>query len=330
MPVTQISNVVVPEVFNPYVLQRTAELSAVRASGIAAEVPGVTVPNGGATLNMPFWNDINSDDEVLSDTVELTPDKITAGKDVAAILTRGKAWAANDLSALFSGDDPLGAIANMVSTYWARKEQKTLLSILAGVFASTSMTGNLLDISGEDGDAAIISSASLIDAISLLGDAAYSLTGIITHSAVMYDLAKKNLLDAKISGINVKTAPEFQSYLGRQIIVDDSAPNDAGVYTTYLFGQGAVGFAEGNVPVPTEVERKALAGNDYLVNRRSFILHPRGVKWVGTPSGSTPSNTELAAGTNWVRVYDNKNIRIVAFKHKIGATGSNSGGGSEE
>ena len=330
MPVTQISNVVVPEVFNPYVLQRTAELSAVRASGIAAEVPGVTVPNGGATLNMPFWNDINSDDEVLSDTVELTPDKITAGKDVAAILTRGKAWAANDLSALFSGDDPLGAIANMVSTYWARKEQKTLLSILAGVFASTSMTGNLLDISGEDGDAAIISSASLIDAISLLGDAAYSLTGIITHSAVMYDLAKKNLLDAKISGINVKTAPEFQSYLGRQIIVDDSAPNNAGVYTTYLFGQGAVGFAEGNVPVPTEVERKALAGNDYLVNRRSFILHPRGVKWVGTPSGSTPSNTELATGTNWVRVYDNKNIRIVAFKHKIGATGSNSGGGSGE
>jgi hypothetical protein len=323
MAITQISDVVVPEVFNPYVLQRTAELSAVRASGIAAVVQGITVPNGGATLNMPFWNDINSDDEVLSDGGELTPDKITAGKDVAAILVRGKAWAANDLSALFSGDDPMAAIADMVATYWARKEQKTLLSILAGVFDAVSMTGNLLDISGESGDGAIISGASLIDAISLLGDAAYSLTGIVTHSAVMYDLAKKNLLDPKISAPGMNVAPEFQSYLGRQIVIDDSAPKSGGIYTTYLFGQGAIGFAEGSVPVPTEVERNALAGTDFLVNRRSLILHPRGVKWTGTPAGPTPSNAELAIGTNWVRVYDNKNIRIVAFKHKIGALGSN-------
>jgi hypothetical protein len=58
----------------------------------------------------------------------------------------------------------------------------------------------------------------MIDAISLLGDAGSSLSGIITHSAVLYDLAKKNLLDPKISAPGADAAPEFQSYLGRRII----------------------------------------------------------------------------------------------------------------
>jgi hypothetical protein len=295
-------------------------LSAIRTSGIVAEVSGLDVPKGGGTVNIPFWNDLDGggDVEVLSDTAPLTPAKITSGKDVAAVLARGKAWEANDLAAAFSGDDPMGAIAEMVAQFWARQEQKTLLADLQGVFAAASMSGNLLDISAGAGNAAIIQASSLIDAISLLGDSGQNLTGILTHSAVMYDLAKKNLLDPKISVPGADTAPEFQTYLGRRIIVDDGAPLAGGIYTTYLFGNAAVAYAEGNVPVPTETERKALEGNDILVNRRHFILHPRGVRWQGTPAGITPTNPELAAGTNWLRVFENKNVRIVAFKHKIG------------
>jgi hypothetical protein len=321
MATTQVSDVIVPAVFNPYVLQRTAALSAIRTSGIAVPVSGVEVPRGGKTINVPFWNDLDGggDVEVLSDSAALTPAKITAGTDVAAVLARGKAWSANDLAEAFSGDDPMGAIAEMVAAYWARQEQKILLADLAGVFAATSMSGNLLDISAETGNGAIISGSSLIDAISLLGDSGNRLTGMLCHSAVMYDLAKKNLLDPKISAPGVQEAPEFQTYLGRRIIIDDGAPVTNGVYTTYFFGAGAVAYAEGNVPVPTETERKALEGNDILVNRRHFIMHPRGVKWQGSPAGATPDNIELSTGTNWLRVYENKNVRIVAFKHKIGA-----------
>jgi hypothetical protein len=318
MPVTQLADVIIPEIFNPYVLQRTAEKSRLRASGIVGAISGLVVPNGGVTVNMPFWNDLGNGDEVLSDTGELTPAKIQADKDIAAVLMRGKAWSANDLATAFSGDDVMGAIASLVADFWARQEQATLLSILAGVFGSSGMAGNVLDISSDTGAAASISGESLIDAISLLGDSGRNLTGIMCHSAVMYDLAKKKLLDPKMNIGNVETAPEFQTYLGRQVIDDDGCPNSGGVYTTYIFGSGAIGSAVGTPPVPTETERKALAGNDILVNRRTYILHPRGVKWQGSPAGSTPSNAELATGANWARVYENKNIRIVAFKHKIG------------
>ena len=91
----------------------------------------------------------------------------------------------------------------------------------------------------------------------------------------------------------------------------------AGVYTTYLFGPGAIGWGDGGAPYPTETDRDTLQGDDILVNRRHFVLHPRGVKFTGTPAGVSPTNTELETGTNWLRAYDPKNIKIVQFVHRI-------------
>jgi len=49
-----------------------------------------------------------------------------------------------------------------------------------------------------------------------------------------------------------------------------------------------------------------------------MIMHPRGFKWTGTAAQDTPSNTELASGANWAKVFESKNIPIVALKCKIG------------
>jgi hypothetical protein len=96
---TIISDVIVPEVFNPYVIERTAELSAFYQSGIIARNPELDrlASSGGKLVNMPFWEDLTGNDEVLSDKTALTVGKIEAGQDVAALLTRGRAWSVNDL-----------------------------------------------------------------------------------------------------------------------------------------------------------------------------------------------------------------------------------------
>ena len=67
---TKISDVIVPEVFNPYVVQRTMELSALYNSGIIANNSELDelARAGGKTINMPYWNDLTGDDEVLSDS----------------------------------------------------------------------------------------------------------------------------------------------------------------------------------------------------------------------------------------------------------------------
>jgi len=315
---TKIADVIIPEVFNPYVVQKTMELSAIFGSGIVQRTAEFDrlASSGAKTINMPYWTDLTGADEVLSDTGALTPDKIGTGEDVATILRRGKAWGANDLAANLAGDDPMRAIGDLVANYWARRYQATLISVLKGVFVSASMNSNKLDISGLTGGAEKISASSFIDAVQLLGDAKDQLTAVIMHSAVEAALAKQNL----IQYIQPSTAsPQVPTYMGKRVIVDDSCPASGGIYTTYIFGAGAIAYGEGNPVgfVPTETDRDSLAGEDYLINRRTFILHPRGVKWVGAPAGSSPSNAELETGTNWQRVYEPKAIRMVAFIHKI-------------
>lgn len=317
----KISDVIVPEVFNPYVVQRTMELSAVFQSGIAQRSQEFDrlASSAARTVQMPFWGDLNGEDEVLSDTGALTPGKIQANKDEAVILRRGRAWGANDLGANLAGDDPMRAIADLVAAYWARRYQAALIATLQGVFASPSMSALVHDISGQSGDAAVISAKTTVDAAQKLGDAKAQLTAIVMHSATEAALAKQDLIEyVKPSTGSI----EVPTFLGKRVIVDDGVPYDpdTGTYTTYLFGPGAVAYGEGNPVgfVPTETDRDSLAGEDFLINRRTFILHPRGVRFKSAQvAGVSPSNTELANGANWERVYEPKAIRIVKFVHKL-------------
>jgi len=311
MPKTTVADVIVPEVFNPYVVQQTAELSALYQSGIVATSDELNslAASGGRLINMPFWNDLDGDDEVLSDIAALDVERITSGQDIAVLLMRGKAWSVNDLAKALSGDDPMATIGQLVAGYWARRMQVTLLSILEGVFAALSMAPNVYDTDDR------ISADNTILAIQCLGDAKSKLTGFMMHSAVEADLARQDLIDfVKDSTGSV----EIPTYLGKRVIVDDGCPVADGIYTTYIFGQGAIGYGEGAAPVPTETTRDALSGDDILVSRRHFLLHPRGVRWTDAEvAGSSPTNAELANPANWLRVYEPKNVRIVKYTHRI-------------
>ena len=321
---TKIADVIVPEVFQPYVIQRTMELSALFESGIAQRTEEFDrlASSAARTVQMPFWGDLTGEDEVLSDSDALTPGKIQADKDEAVILRRGRAWAANDLAANLAGDDPLRAIADLVAAYWARRYQAALIATLEGVFASPSMATNVHDISGEeDTSKATVSAKTAIDAAQRLGDAKEQLTAWVMHSAVNAYLAKQDLIEFVKPSTGTVDVPTF---LGKRVIVDDGVPHDpaTGVFTTYLFGPGAVAYGEGNPTgfVPVETDRDSLAGEDYIIHRRTFILHPRGVRFTSASvAGVSPTNDELRKPENWQRVYEPKAIRIVKFVHKIDA-----------
>ena len=319
MAVTKLANIIIPQVFNPYVILRTMELANIFQSGIATNDNffDVLASSAAKTVNMPFWNDLSTGSEVLSDSVALTVNNLTSGQDVATILRRGKSWGANDLAGNLAGNDPMRACADMVAFFWARDMQKTLLNILSGVFSSGTLASNVSDISALTGGNEIISATSFIDASYKLGDAQDTLTAMVCHSAVAAKLAKLNQITFVKSSDNTIDVPTF---LGKRIIIDDGCPVTAGVYTSYLFGQGAFALGNGSPVdfIDTETDRDILGGNDYLVNRKVYVLHPRGVAFTSVAcAGVAATDAELATGTNWNRVFDSKKVRIVKFVHKI-------------
>ncbi|MDD4694595.1 MAG: coat protein, partial [Firmicutes bacterium] len=232
-----------------------------------------------------------------------------------------KSYGANALSAMLSGDDPMGAIADLFRAYWSRQHQQMLLSILDGVFASNTIADRVHDNTALTGGKEFINGRTSIDATQKMGDAKELLTGVMLHSAVEAFLAKNDLIEYKEESQGKTEVPYF---LGRRVIVDDAMTFDTvtGSAKSYLFGAGAVAWGNGSHPdiFQTEVVRQglSLAGEDVLVNRRLPLLHPRGVKWTESIVAKTfPNFEELENGTNWERVYEPKAVRVVKFVFKI-------------
>lgn len=296
-----------------YVLQKTTEKNALISSGIASSDAriGERLSKGGKGIDLPFWKRTNARAEVLSDEIPMTTNKIVTSGDYAAVHARGIGYASNDLAMLFSGDDPMAAIGDMVTEDWDSSMQDILLASLEGVFNSDGMKDHVNDISSLEGNEGIINNDALIDTIYKMGDNFDALTGIAMHSAVMGKLSKLKLLDDYTG--NVK--PEFATYMGRRIIVDDSiAPLTVSggkkAYPIYLFGKDAVAYNESKKLIEIEPDRDSAQGDDYLYTRRVFTMHPRGIKWIGKPAGVTPSDAELKLGENWELVEASKNVAI--------------------
>ena len=225
MAITKIADVIVPELFNPYVINRTMELSALVQSGIIVNSPEFDrlASEAARTHNMPFFEDLTGDSENVVEDVKVTPAKIGSNKDVSTTIFRQKAWASTNLAAALAGADPMKAIGDLVAGFWSRDMQKELIALLAGIFgtytpeggkAATPMADHILDLTAQSSAAAkIISASAFIDACQLMGDAQGLLTDVAMHSATKAYLKKKNLIETERDSTDV----EFDTYQGRRV-----------------------------------------------------------------------------------------------------------------
>ena len=334
-----LSDVIVPELFTPYVIKKTMEKSALFQCGIVANSTDFDklASQASPVVSMPFFEDLTGESEAVVEGTDLTADGIGSEVDVAAIIRRAKMWSATDLSAALAGKDPMEAIASLVAGFWARDMQKELVAELKGIFGTikgaeetewtsdtTLLASNICDISAGSGNAAKWSGSAFIDAEQCLGDAKTLLTGVCMHSAVEAALKKQNLIET----VQPSSDVAFGVYQGKRVIVDDGCPYTGSganmVFSTYLFGEGAIALGNGSpvgfVPTETDRDKKKGSGVDYLINRRTSILHPRGVAFTSKAVENIkqgPTRTELADPKNWKPVYEPKQIRIVEFRHKI-------------
>jgi hypothetical protein len=327
------SDVIIPEVFTPYVLEQTTLRDAFLASGVVQPMAELNATEGGDYVNIPFWKaNLTGDFEVLSDSTSLTPGKITADKQVGVILHRGRAFESRDLAALAAGADPMAAIGAKVADYVANQRQKDLIKCIEGVFGS--LTGSdspafsalRFDTSGMTA----LGPRQVAKARALLGDQGDKLAAVALHSAVYYDLVERKAIDyitnsearlataatgaSTINAVGGSIAAAYGGdnavplYMGLRVIVsDDLAPTSTN-YPVYFFTQGAIASGE-QMGMQTEVDRDILAKSDAMSIDLHYCFHPVGAKWaVGT---TNPTQAQLATIGNWTKVYETKNLGIV-------------------
>ena len=326
------SDVIIPEIFTPYVIEQTTLRDAFLASGVVQPMAELNATEGGDYVNIPFWKaNLTGDFEVLSDSTSLTPGKITADKQVGVILHRGRAFESRDLAALAAGADPMAAIGAKVADYVANQRQKDLIKCIEGVFGS--LTGSdspafsalRFDTSGMTA----LGPRQVAKARALLGDQGDKLTAVALHSAVYYDLVERKAIDyvtntearlstaatgaSTINAVGGSIAAAYGGdnavpfYMGLRVIVsDDLAPTSTN-YPVYFFTQGAIASGE-QMNMQTETDRDILAKSDAMSIDLHYCYHPVGAAFVGT---TNPTQAQLATIGNWTKVYETKNLGIV-------------------
>jgi len=345
-PATRISDVVVPSVFTPYVQNLTEEKSRIIQSGVAVRDESIDedLAGGGLTFNNPSFKDLDNDAERISndssaafDTADASvnaagsgtsperppnPNKIGSVTEILVRLSRNNSWSSMDLSSTLAGADPMEAIADRVAYYWMRRMQAAFIATWKGVIAdntandSGDYTNNIAGSSFVN-NVTNFSAEAFIDAATTMGDSANDLQVAFFHSVVYARMQKNNLIDFIPDARGEIMIPTF---LGREVIVDDAMPRSGSVYDSWIFGRGATRLGIGTPKVPTEVERKAGAGNgggqEVLYNRVEWCIHPVGHAFNVTPAAGGPANTgtgnnDLDEAASWNRVFpERKQIKF--------------------
>jgi hypothetical protein len=332
-PITQIADVVVPEIFTPYVQQLTEEKARLVQSGVLARdaFMDVLLGGGGLTFNVPSYRDLDNDadrvstdtsvDDFTGGTARPDPFKVETSQEISVRLSRNNSWSAADLTAALAGADPMESIASRVAFYWTRRLQAAFIATQNGVIAD-NVANDSGDYENDISGASFIdgvtnfSAEAFLDAAVTMGDSMEDLTAVMVHSVVFNRMQKNNLIDFIPDARGEIQIPFF---LGREVIIDDGLPVTANVYDSWLFGAGATRMGVSSPKVATEMEREAGGGNgggqEILYSRVEWALHPVGHAYVGTAPNGGPGNSaganDLAAAGSWNRVFpERKQIKF--------------------
>lgn len=327
MATTQLADIIIPEKFTDYTVSNSVERNAFFKSGVAVSNAAISdqLQAGAESFKVPYWKDLADDEADISNdnpADESTARKLGTGKQIVRKSFLHGSWAAMNLASELSGENALVRIQDRTAEYWQRQFQRRLISSLKGILADNVANDSgdmLLDASGLAGDLAKFSAANVINAAGTLGDAMAGLTTLAVHSTIY----KKMLADDVVETLPASGGGFIQVFRGLQLVVDDTLPVATDVYTSILFGPGAVGFGVSapRIAQGTEIENLPSAGNgggqQILHSRVNLAVAPLGFSWLeGSVAGESPTIAELALAANWDRIAERKAIPLAFLKTK--------------
>ena len=346
---TFLSDLVTRPEFLQYTAEGIFEQSKWIQSGIEQRNAALDARAGGTRVRVPFFDPINPTEEQITSADDwgtsgagyLTAQGTTADEQIMTILHRGFAYAADDLSKLGSGADPLAHVRNQLTAAINKLKTATLNAQLQGLFGPIGtagvLAGNQLDASfagvpGSMTEANFLNVANIVKAKAKLGERGDELDTIAMHSNVAYYLQQVGMLTFSTSALSAAgaivwggggvgvTQPEVATFAGLRVVIDDQLTYLAGgtnthvvKYPVYLFKSGVI--SEGiQQDLRLAADRNILSMQDIVAVDYHYGYHVTGTKWAA--AGDNPTNAattgNLAATASWNLVFSSsKQVPLV-------------------
>jgi hypothetical protein len=337
---TFLSNLVARPEFLQYTSEGIFEQSKWIQSGIVQRNAALDARSGGTRVRVPFFDPIApTETQILSSNAwggtsagYLVPQNVTADEQIMTILHRGFAYAADDLSKLGSGADPLAHVRNQLTASINKLKTATLAAQLLGLFGGISGAGVLgpnqtdksfAGVPGSMTEANFLNVANVVAAKAKLGERSDELDAIAMHSNVAHYLQQIGMLVFSTSalstggsivwgggGVGVNQT-EVATFAGLRVVIDDQLTSLTGgtathavKYPIYLFASGVV--SEGiQQDLRLAADRNILSMQDVLAVDYHYGYHITGTKWAA--NGDNPTNAatsgNLAATASWNLVF---------------------------
>ena len=290
---------------------------------------------------LPFFGLLSGTPQNYDGVDNVTPGKTDTYEQGVFTYGRMNGWTEADFSYdVTGGTDFMANVRNQINDYWNGVDQDVILAILEGVFgmkdtgagdikkANTAFveahTYNIAQAGAEHTDDTMKMDATTLNSAiqKACGDNKQKFKLVYCHSAVATNLENLKLLaylkytDAQ----GIERDLEMGTWNGRLVIIDDSLPTkvvdavaeDTGKgikaqdayteYTTYILGEGAIGFEDVGAKVPYEMVRdaKTRGGEDTLISRKRHAVSVAGVSYTkASQVTNSPTNAELKTGKNW-------------------------------
>lgn len=281
---------------------------------------------------IPFYGRIDGEALNYDGQTDITATSTDTFTQSVIAIGRAKAWMEKDFSKdITGGVDFMSHVASQVAEYWNDIDTGVLMSIINGIFAMTGkgnedfVTKHTHDITGQN-DGVMTATTLNVAMQKACGDKRGKFSLVFMHSAVATNLENMKLLEylKYTDKDGVERALPLATWNGRTVIIDDGLPTeeqeDGSVkYTTYVFGAGAIEYAELGAKVPFEMSRDAAknGGEDTLYSRRRFAYMPKGISFTQKSVATlSPTNEELENGANWELIHNGSGTNKKFVDHK--------------
>ncbi len=331
MALTQLADVVVPEIVMPEMALRINEKSAFMGSGVIFNdtvLGGFAGTNFGLHIDLPKYNHIangepNGSTDDPSDVA--TPQKNTQVSVLARKLMYNNGWSSADLVYALSQPNPEQVVAEQLGDYWAQVIDRVAIATMLGIFNDNGANnaGDMAYDISTDVDAPVeaaqkISLDAFVKANGTLGDNSRD-TSIVTMHSVVH---QQCIIDNQIITVPASdTSAPYDTYLGHRVVISDENTVIAGTYRnkyiTVISGANALRYGEGAPKTPLAHDRKEDQANgegiETIWSRKHFVLAPTNYSWdqaSAVVAGGTPTLAEIATATSWDRTVPRKDVKI--------------------
>ena len=328
-----------PEAFGRYMsavpnpkLNRLRQSRAIVRDARLAETFKNNTQTGTTYSTLPYFGLLGGNAQNYDGVNDLTTENTTTYEQGVFTFGRMMGWTEADFSYdITGGVDFMANVRQQLQEYWNGVDQDVMLSILKGIFSMNDtkyskanqnfVSKHTYDISAkgdtETTDAMLMNATTLNSAIQqACGDHKTKFSLIIMHSVVATNLENLKLLNylKYTDAQGIERDLGMATWNGKLVIIDDSMPVESegtthphSLYTSYVLGDGAIGWEDVGAKVPYEMVRdaKTRGGEDTLISRKRTAVSVAGISYLkANQATNSPTNEELEKGTNWSLVND--------------------------